>query len=85
MLAARLTSIPGSSAVFTGGIIAYDDAVKVDQLHVDPDVIDSKTSISLKGLKFQKQGDDWIPTAGTITYSFLGQKGVEDLQQFLSP
>jgi nicotinamide-nucleotide amidase len=34
MLGSRLTAIPGSSAVFLGGVIAYDDAVKTSELDV---------------------------------------------------
>jgi nicotinamide-nucleotide amidase len=36
MLGARLTAIPGSSDVFVGGVIAYDDDVKTSLLGVDP-------------------------------------------------
>ncbi len=52
---------------------------------VVPNVVDAKTAVSLTGLVLVQQGADWIPTAGTITYSFLGQKGVEDLTDFLAP
>lgn len=34
LLGARLTEVPGSSDVFVGGVIAYDNAVKVDLLGV---------------------------------------------------
>jgi nicotinamide-nucleotide amidase len=34
LLGARLTEIPGSSNVFVGGVIAYDNAVKVELLDV---------------------------------------------------
>lgn len=34
MLGMLLTAVPGSSDVFTGGVIAYDNAVKVEQLGV---------------------------------------------------
>lgn len=39
MLASRLTSVSGSSKAFVGGVIAYDNAVKVDQLGVDAGLI----------------------------------------------
>lgn len=39
LLAARLTSISGSSSVFLGGVVAYDNAVKIQQLGVDAGVI----------------------------------------------
>jgi nicotinamide-nucleotide amidase len=37
MLGARLTAIPGSSAVFVGGVIAYDNVLKGDLLGVSPE------------------------------------------------
>ena len=35
MLGMRLTAIPGSSTTFMGGVIAYDNGIKVRELHVD--------------------------------------------------
>ncbi|WP_193213841.1 hypothetical protein [Luteolibacter marinus] len=52
---------------------------------VVPNAIDKKTSVVLTGLNFEQQGDDWIPNAGTISYRFLGQRGVADLTEFLAP
>jgi nicotinamide-nucleotide amidase len=46
MLGARLTAIPGSSDVFAGGVIAYDDAVKVNLLGVDPATIRAHGAVS---------------------------------------
>lgn len=46
MLGARITAIPGSSAVFQGGIIAYDDAVKVRDLGVPPEMIARHGAVS---------------------------------------
>lgn len=46
LLASRLTSIPGSSAVFLGGIVAYDNAVKVEQLGVPGDLIALQGAVS---------------------------------------
>lgn len=51
----------------------------------NPDRLDKKTSIILTGLKFEKNGDDWEPTEGTINYKFNGQKGLEDLMEFVPP
>ena len=39
LLAARLTSMSGASHAFVGGVVAYDNAVKVEQLGVDPSLI----------------------------------------------
>ena len=35
LLGMRLTAIPGSSTTFMGGVIAYDNGIKVRELHVD--------------------------------------------------
>jgi nicotinamide-nucleotide amidase len=39
MLLGRLTNVSGSSAWVTGGVVAYDNAVKVNQLGVSPAVL----------------------------------------------
>lgn len=51
----------------------------------NPDKTDAKTTILLTGLKFVKNGENWEPVEGTITYQFLGQKGVENLMDFVAP
>jgi nicotinamide-nucleotide amidase len=46
LVGARLTAVPGSSDVFLGGVIAYDNAVKVSLLGVDPAVVASAGAVS---------------------------------------
>jgi len=46
LLGARLTAIPGSSDVFVGGIIAYDNAVKQNALGVPADTIAQHGAVS---------------------------------------
>ena len=46
LVAASLTQIPGASAVFKGGIIAYGDEIKQKVLKVDSALITKFTSIS---------------------------------------
>ena len=46
MLGARLTAIPGSSDVVLGGVIAYDDTVKREQLGVRAEVIEAHGAVS---------------------------------------
>ena len=46
MLGARLTAIPRASDVFVGGVIAYDDDVKVKQLGVDPATLREHGAVS---------------------------------------
>ncbi len=52
---------------------------------MNPATLDKKSSVAIKGLLFVQQGDEWTPTAGTIRYRFLGQKGTGDLMQFNMP
>ena len=45
-LGARLTEIPGSSEVFLGGLIAYDNRVKIEQLGVSAELIERHGAVS---------------------------------------
>ena len=42
----RLTDVPGSSEWFAGGIVAYDNAVKVDELSVPRALVDQFGAVS---------------------------------------
>src|SRR5215204_7490309 len=46
LVSARLTNVPGSSEVFRGGIVAYDDEVKVEALGVPRAVIERHGAVS---------------------------------------
>jgi nicotinamide-nucleotide amidase len=46
LVAARLTSVPGSSAVFAGGIVAYDDRIKREQLGVPAETLERHGAVS---------------------------------------
>jgi PncC family amidohydrolase len=46
MVAARLTAVPGASAVFLGGIVAYHNDVKRDLLEVAEDIIAAHGAVS---------------------------------------
>lgn len=45
-IASLLTSYPGASSYFRGGLVAYSDEIKTGMLHVDADVIAEKTPAS---------------------------------------
>ncbi len=45
-LAAAITEVSGSSKVFLGGVIAYADDVKIDQLKVDAKSLKKFTAVS---------------------------------------
>jgi nicotinamide-nucleotide amidase len=46
MVATRLTSVPGSSDVFVGGVVAYSDAVKEQELGVSPATLAEHGAVS---------------------------------------
>ncbi|MCH8523799.1 MAG: competence/damage-inducible protein A [Balneolales bacterium] len=41
-----ITNVPGSSAVFKGGVVAYDNLVKINQLGIPAELIDSHGAVS---------------------------------------
>ena len=45
-IGAALTAVPGSSAVFKGGIISYPNEVKSSQLNVDREVLNTCGAVS---------------------------------------
>ncbi len=46
LLGARITAIPGSSDVFLGGVLAYDNSVKTGLLGVDPGLLTEHGAVS---------------------------------------
>jgi competence/damage-inducible protein CinA-like protein len=56
MVAARLTSIPGSSDVFTGAVVSYADAVKVSELGVPAELIRAHGAVSPEVARAMAQG-----------------------------
>ena len=46
LVAAGLTAVPGSSEVFRGGVVAYDDRVKVEQLGVPDEILAAHGAVS---------------------------------------
>lgn len=46
LIGAAITSAPGSSSVFHGGIIAYHNSVKIGQLGVSPETIKAHGAVS---------------------------------------
>ncbi|TVR73872.1 MAG: CinA family nicotinamide mononucleotide deamidase-related protein [Marinilabiliales bacterium] len=45
-IASLITGVPGSSAYFKGGIIAYSNEIKKDQLAINPDILDTYGAVS---------------------------------------
>jgi nicotinamide-nucleotide amidase len=56
LVAARLTSVPGSSAVFRGGIVAYDNDVKVERLGIPQETLGAHGAVSAETAAAMAQG-----------------------------
>lgn len=46
LLASRITSVPGSSVVFPGGVVSYSNDAKTDLVHVPSDMIREHGAVS---------------------------------------
>jgi nicotinamide-nucleotide amidase len=56
LVAARLTSIPGSSDVFRGGIVAYANEVKASQLGVSEEILAGPGAVSAEAAEAMARG-----------------------------
>lgn len=45
-IAHRITSVPGSSAYFTGSVVAYDNKIKKQMLHISEDMLQQHGAVS---------------------------------------
>ncbi len=48
LVAGAITSIPGASAVFKGGVVAYADEAKINILGVEPGILQNHGSVSME-------------------------------------
>lgn len=76
MLGARLTSVSGSSHAFLGGVIAYDNAVKIGHLAVEPRLIDEHGAVSEEVARAMAAGVRRALSAG-IGVAITGVAGPE--------
>lgn len=56
LVAARVTSVPGASAIFQGGVIAYHNDVKRDVLGVSAATLESAGAVSTEAALAMAQG-----------------------------
>jgi nicotinamide-nucleotide amidase len=70
-VAKLITSVPGSSGYYTGSVIAYENRIKTEILHVDEELIKSKGVVSREvveqmanGVKIHFKTDTAIATSG---------------------
>jgi len=71
MVCEAITSVPGSSEVFRGGVVAYANEVKAAQLGVDPRLIEAHGAVSAevagamtKGVRLKLGADYGVSTTG---------------------
>jgi len=56
LIAARLTSLPGSTDVIVGGIVSYANEVKIEQLGVAPELIEQHGAVSAEVAEAMARG-----------------------------
>jgi competence/damage-inducible protein CinA-like protein len=56
LLAARITDLPGASAYFAGGVVAYSNEAKADLLGVDPALIEAHGAVSSQVAEAMSRG-----------------------------
>ncbi|HSS81065.1 MAG TPA: CinA family nicotinamide mononucleotide deamidase-related protein [Gaiellaceae bacterium] len=56
LVAARLTSVPGSSDVFLGAVVAYADGVKARELAVPPEMLERYGAVSAEAAAAMAEG-----------------------------
>lgn len=56
LVAKRLTDVPGSSAYFLDGVVAYSNAAKIDVLGVDPALIERHGAVSAEVVEAMADG-----------------------------
>ena len=56
LVAARLTSVPGSTDVIIGGIVSYANEVKIEQLGVPPELIGEHGAVSAEVAEAMARG-----------------------------
>jgi nicotinamide-nucleotide amidase len=56
LVSARLTSVPGSSDVFLGGVVAYSNEAKLRELGVPPEVLERHGAVSAEAAEAMADG-----------------------------
>ena len=81
LLAAKITSIPGSSSFFKGGIIAYQNDIKIDHLGVSKSLIKEKTEVCAEVVQQMAQGvrNKFSADFSVATSGYAGPTGGSEL------
>ena len=80
-LAAKITSIPGASSFFKGGIIAYQNDIKINHLGVSKSVIKEKTEVCSEVVQQMAQGvrNKFSADFSVATSGYAGPTGGSEL------
>ena len=81
LLAAKITSIPGASSFFKGGIIAYQNDIKINHLGVSKSVIKEKTEVCAEVVQQMAQGvrNKFSADFSVATSGYAGPTGGSEL------
>ena len=81
LLAAKITSIAGASSFFKGGIIAYQNDIKINHLGVSKSVIKEKTEVCAEVVQQMAQGvrNKFSADFSVATSGFAGPTGGSEL------
>ena len=77
LLASKITSISGASSFFKGGIIAYQNNVKINLLGVSQSIIKEKTEVSSEVVEQMAEGvrDKFLADFAISTSGYAGPSG----------
>ena len=80
-LAAKITSIPGASSFFKGGIIAYQNDVKINLLGVSKSLIKEKTEVCAEVVQQMAEGvrNKFLADFSVATSGYAGPTGGSEL------
>jgi nicotinamide-nucleotide amidase len=72
-----LTTIPGSSDYLTGSLVAYSNAIKINQLHVQPETLEQHGAVSEETVREMAQNirTKFNTTIGVATSGVAGPDG----------
>jgi nicotinamide-nucleotide amidase len=80
LIAERITSVPGASEYFAGGVVAYGNAAKVSLLNVSPELLEAEGAVSEPVARAMAEGarERFASDFGLATTGISGPAGASD-------
>jgi nicotinamide-nucleotide amidase len=80
LIAERITSVPGASEYFAGGVVAYGNAAKVSLLNVSPELLQAEGAVSEPVARAMAEGarERFASDFGLATTGISGPAGASD-------